>query len=170
MATQGLSDLETVDRPLVHQVLQDTAWQLAFRQGSPRDAELVQALFGKAWAEDVAWRSDGLLTTRLVERPRVSIDEWMNDLEPGDAWLRQAPIDRLWGQGRIRVAQPRRRSPPPVTIPRCPASRACRPWARTMALSTPRTGHLLGTVLGLITLLSACPRRPRRAAGRLTGR
>ena len=34
MATQGLSDLEAVDRALVHQVLQDTAWQMAFRQGS----------------------------------------------------------------------------------------------------------------------------------------
>jgi hypothetical protein len=31
-----------------------------------------------------------------VERPRVAIDEWMNALEPGDAWLRVAPIDRGW--------------------------------------------------------------------------
>ncbi len=38
MATQGLTDLEAVDRALVHQVLQDTAWQMGFRQGSPRDA------------------------------------------------------------------------------------------------------------------------------------
>ncbi len=29
MATQGMSDLEAVDRALVHQVLQDTAWQMA---------------------------------------------------------------------------------------------------------------------------------------------
>jgi Type IV secretion-system coupling protein DNA-binding domain len=87
LASQGLSDLEAVDRALVHQVLQDTAWQLAFRQGSPRDAEHMQALFGRQWVEDVAWRSDGLLTTRQVERPRVPPDEWMNRLEPGDAWL-----------------------------------------------------------------------------------
>jgi len=33
LATQGPSDLEAVDRALLSQVLQDTAWQLAFRQG-----------------------------------------------------------------------------------------------------------------------------------------
>jgi hypothetical protein len=35
LATQGPSDLEAVDRALLPQVLQDTAWQLAFRKGSP---------------------------------------------------------------------------------------------------------------------------------------
>jgi len=39
----------------------------------------------------------------MVERPRVSIDEWMNALEPGDAWLRVAPVDRGWRQERVRV-------------------------------------------------------------------
>jgi len=39
LATQGPSDLEAVDHALLPQVLQDTAWQLAFRQGSPQDAE-----------------------------------------------------------------------------------------------------------------------------------
>jgi hypothetical protein len=117
LATQGLSDLEAVDRALVHQVLQDTAWQIGFRQGSPRDAELLQALFGQEWVEDVSWRSDGLLTTRRVQRPRVPVDEWMNGLHPGDAWLRRAPIDRGWGQDRIRVAQPRPVRLPPPRIP-----------------------------------------------------
>jgi hypothetical protein len=42
-----------------------------------------------------------------VERPRVSIDEWMNALEPGDAWLRVAPIDGRWRQERVRVAMPK---------------------------------------------------------------
>jgi TraM recognition site of TraD and TraG len=81
LATQGPSDLEAVDRALLPQVLQDTAWQLAFRQGSPRDAERMQALFGKAWVNDESWSSDGRTMTRRVERPRVSIDEWMNALE-----------------------------------------------------------------------------------------
>ncbi len=36
----------------------------------------------------------------------MSIDEWMNALEPGDAWLRVAPIDRRWRQERVRVALP----------------------------------------------------------------
>ena len=70
LATQGPSDLEAVDRALLSQVLQDTAWQLAFRQGSPQDAEGMQ--------------------------------------EPGDAWLRVAPIDKGWRQERVRVALPTR--------------------------------------------------------------
>jgi len=108
LATQGPSDLEAVDRALLPQVLQDTAWQLVFRQGSPQDASAMQALFGQAWITDEAWRSDGVTATRMVERPRVSIDEWMNALEPGDAWLRVAPIDRGWRQERVRVALPSR--------------------------------------------------------------
>lgn len=38
----------------------------------------------------------------------MSIDEFMNALEPGDAWLRVAPIDKGWRQERVRVALPRR--------------------------------------------------------------
>jgi len=117
LATQGPSDLEAVDRSLLPQVLQDTAWQLGFRQGSPHDARQMEALFGQAWVEDVAWRSDGMTTTRRVERPRVSIDEWMNDLQPGDAWLRVAPIDRGWRQERVRVALPQPVTPAPARIP-----------------------------------------------------
>jgi hypothetical protein len=117
LATQGPSDLEAVDRALLPQVLQDTAWQLAFRQGSPQDAERMQALFGQARVKDESWRSDGLVTTRMVERPRVPVDEWMNALEPGDAWLRVAPIDRGWRQERVRVALPKAVEPTPVYIP-----------------------------------------------------
>jgi len=117
LATQGPSDLEAVDRALLPQVLQDTAWQLAFRQGSPQDAERMQALFGQAWIEDLTRYSDGRFSTRHVERPRVRVDEWMNALEPGDAWLRVAPIDRRWRQERVRVALPRVVTPAPPTIP-----------------------------------------------------
>ncbi len=106
MATQGLTDLEAVDRALVHQVLQDTAWQMGFRQGSPRDAQHMQALFGQAFVIDESWTNDGRVTKRQVERPRVPVDEWMNSLEPGDAWLRVAPIDKGWRQVRVRVALP----------------------------------------------------------------
>jgi hypothetical protein len=35
LSTQGPGDLEVVDHALLSQVLQDTDWQLAFRQGSP---------------------------------------------------------------------------------------------------------------------------------------
>jgi len=52
---------------------------MGFRQGSPRDAEHMQALFGKAWVNDETWSNDGRVVTRRVERPRGSIDEWMND-------------------------------------------------------------------------------------------
>jgi hypothetical protein len=67
---------------------------MGFRQGSPRDAEHMQALFGKAWVNDETWSNDGRVVTRRVERPRGSIDEWMNALEPGDAWLRVAHAPR----------------------------------------------------------------------------
>jgi hypothetical protein len=75
LATQGPSDLEAVDHALLPQVLQATAGQLASRQGSPQDAERMQARFGKAWVNDESWSNDGCTMTRRVERPRVSIDE-----------------------------------------------------------------------------------------------
>jgi hypothetical protein len=108
LATQGPSDLEAVDRALLPQVLQDTAWQLVFRQGSPQDAERMAALFGQAFVEDVTRYSDGRVSWRNIERARVRPDEWMNALEPGDAWLRVAPVDRGWRQQRLRVALPRK--------------------------------------------------------------
>ena len=108
MATQGLTDLRATEPALVDQVLQDTAWQIGFRQGGPTDARLMQDLFGMAWVEDVARSSNGVSTYRQVQRPRVPVDEWMNDLQPGDAWVRVAPIDGRWRQTRVRVAMPRR--------------------------------------------------------------
>src|SRR5579859_5845750 len=77
----------------------------------------MQALFGKAWVIDASWLSDGRVTKRQVERWRVSIDEWMNALEPGDAWLRVAPVDRGWQQERVRVALPQAAPDRPVYIP-----------------------------------------------------
>jgi hypothetical protein len=107
LAGQGLSDLHAVEPALVDQVLQDTVWQLAFRQGSPHDASLLQALFGQAWTHDETRYSDGRRSWRNVERPRVHVDEWLNGLQPGDAWLRVAPVDQGWRQERVRVALPR---------------------------------------------------------------
>ncbi len=114
LATQGPSDLEAVDHALLSQVLQDTAWQLVFRQGSPRDAEQVERLFGSHWVEDRARSTDGRETVRQVERPRVPRDELMNGLAVGDAWLRIAPIDRDWQQVRVRVALPQAWQEPSV--------------------------------------------------------
>jgi hypothetical protein len=101
--------LTQLHRALLAQVLQGTAWQLGFRQGSPQDARQLEALFGQALVKDESWGSDGLTTTRMVKRPRVAIDERMNALEPGDAWLRVAPIDKGWRQERVRVAPPSRK-------------------------------------------------------------
>lgn len=106
LATQGPSDLEAVDRSLLDQVLQDTGWQMGFRQGSPHDAQRMAALFGQAWVDDVTRWSDGRTSSRRVEQPRVSVDEWMNGLDRGDAWLRVSPVDRGWRQQRVRVALP----------------------------------------------------------------
>src|SRR6185437_8690024 len=72
LATQGPSDLEAVDRALLPQALQDTAWQLVFRQGSPHDARQVEALFGQAWTSDVSTWSDGRHSRRAQRRPRVT--------------------------------------------------------------------------------------------------
>jgi len=47
----------------------------------------------------------------------VRVDEWMNALEPGDAWLRVAPIDKGWRQERVRVALPQAVPGRPVYIP-----------------------------------------------------
>jgi hypothetical protein len=113
MATQGLSDLRAVQPALVDEVLQDTAWQVGFRQGSPDDAALMESLFGLGWAKEESWRSDGLTTARMVERPRVPVDEWKNGLEPGDAWLRIAPIDGRWRQERVRLAMSQTPDPQP---------------------------------------------------------
>ncbi len=110
MATQGLSDLRAVDHALVDQVLQDTAWQIGFRQGSPNDAALMESLFGQEWVEDVTRFSDGRTSSRRAERPRVPADEWKNGLDRGDAWLRVAPIEGRWRQERVRVALPKSRS------------------------------------------------------------
>lgn len=72
-------------------------------------ARQVEALFSEAWVEDLTRYSDGRFSTRQVERPRVSVDEWMNALDPGDTWLRVAPVDRGWRQERVRVGLPRSR-------------------------------------------------------------
>jgi hypothetical protein len=106
LATQGPSDLEAVDHALLSQVLQDTSWQLAFRQGSPQDAEQLVRLFGEHQVVDTTRYSDGRRSWRDVEHPRVPVDEWLNGLRPGDAWLRVAPVDRGWRQERVRVALP----------------------------------------------------------------
>ena len=63
LATQGPSDLEAVDRALLPQVLQDTAWQLAFRQRSPQDAERMPADAGSEgtpsdWPDPVTSRAE----------------------------------------------------------------------------------------------------------------
>jgi hypothetical protein len=96
----------------------DTSWQVGFRQGGPRDAELLRDLFGQTWSVDETWSSDGRVTKRQVQRWRVDTDEWMNHLEPGDGWLRVAPVDRRWRQERIRVALPKVTRPLPATSER----------------------------------------------------
>ena len=106
LATQGPSDLEAVDHALLNQVLQDTAWQLVFRQGSPADASQMESLFSHLSTSDTMRWSDGRSSVRQHQQPRVRIDEWLNDLQPGDAWLRVAPVDRGWRQYRVRVALP----------------------------------------------------------------
>jgi hypothetical protein len=56
LATQGPSDLDAVDRALLPQVLQDAAWQRAFRQGAPQGAQRMEGLFGQAKVKDESGR------------------------------------------------------------------------------------------------------------------
>jgi hypothetical protein len=115
---------------------------MGFRQASPRDAQHMRDLFGQGWVKDESWRSDGLVTTRMVERPRVQVDEWMNDLQPGDAWLRVAPIDRGWRQERVRVALPQAVPDRPAYIPavsRQPRLAARNPDNDFVVLASPPT-------------------------------
>ena len=85
----------------------DCFTDLARRPATLADQDLeCRSLF--AWGQVLALQilNEGQ-DVRLVERPRVPIDEWMNDLQPGDAWVRVAPIDGRWRQTRVRVAMPR---------------------------------------------------------------
>ena len=67
----GPSDIEAVDRALFSQLLQDTAWQLAFRQGSPADARHMETLVRQAWTDDYMRGRDGGRSSRSVQRQRV---------------------------------------------------------------------------------------------------
>jgi hypothetical protein len=102
----GTQDLQAVD-PLAAVGGLDLDLVEVVAALSPHDARQVEALFGQAWMIDESWSTDGRVTQRQVERPRVAIDEWMNALEPSDAWIRVAPIDQGWRQQRVRVAMPR---------------------------------------------------------------
>ncbi len=75
----------------------------------------MAALFGKRITNDVMRWSDCRSSVRNVEQPRVLLDEWMNGLQPGDAWLRVAPVDHGWRQVRVRVALPIVRKQPSET-------------------------------------------------------
>jgi hypothetical protein len=67
----GPSDIKAVDRALFSQLLQDTAWQLAFRQGSPDDARHMETLVRQALTDDYMRGRDGGRSSRSVQRQRV---------------------------------------------------------------------------------------------------
>jgi hypothetical protein len=69
LATQGPSDLESVDHALLAQVLQDTAWQLVLGQGT-FDSGVASRMLGVRPDVETTLRSDGLATR---------IDRWRCD-------------------------------------------------------------------------------------------
>jgi hypothetical protein len=118
LATQGPSDLEAVDHTLLSQVVQDTAWQLLFRQGA-LDSAMASRILGVRADVETSLRSDGITTGRRVEAwgtASAGIGERVNvppsvleGLSVGDAWLRIAPVDRRRPRvEHVRVAWPRR--------------------------------------------------------------
>jgi hypothetical protein len=87
----------------LRQVLQNTAWQLVFRQGT-LDSAVASRMLGAHADTEQSWRSDGHTTTRDVaaiaqaaaatgERVNVS-PSLLEALPVGDAWLRVAPVGR----------------------------------------------------------------------------
>ena len=119
LATQGPSDLEAVDQALLPQIIQDTAWQLVFRQGT-LDSARASRILGVGSNIEIGYRSDGLSTHRAVEAwgtASAGIGERVNVppsalemLERGDAWLRIAAVDRrVVRLSHVRVALPRPR-------------------------------------------------------------
>jgi hypothetical protein len=113
VADQGIAGLVTVHPDLPDAILRSTGWQMVMRQGSPADAERMAALFGRTWREDVSRSSDGRLTTRWREEPRVYWS-WLLDLPTGAGWLRVAPIGTAAHERveRIAVALPSSRMTP----------------------------------------------------------
>src|SRR6266540_7488752 len=71
-----------------------TATPRVGQQRQSADARHMEALFGHAYVEDLTRYSDGRFSTRHVERSRGQVDEWMNELEPGDA--RPNANSRCW--------------------------------------------------------------------------
>lgn len=129
VADQGIAGLIAVHPDLPDAILRSTGWQMIMRQGSPSDAERMAALFGRTWREDVSRSSDGRITTRWREEPRV-FWSWLLDLPTGAGWLRVAPIGTAARERveRIAVALPSRRiAPARLALPPGPAPSEERP-------------------------------------------
>lgn len=132
LATQGLADLERMDRTLVQQVLQNTGVRMALRQGSTEDADRWSAVLGRYRHEELAraiserqdtgggftrWRADVLVPA-----------EDLMALGPGEAIVQIAPLGPRHGLlERVCVVRPRplpvdpARSNPPPPDPVVPA-------------------------------------------------
>lgn len=128
LATQGLSDLARVDRPLPQQVVQNAATRVVLRQGSHEDAQAWALALGQVQREELS---------RRIENGRDRGDgstQWRRDfrvqpedlavLEPGEAVVQVAPL----GRGKARLERMRlARTRPSAQGSAAPAVRKERP-------------------------------------------
>jgi hypothetical protein len=120
LATQGLADLERVDRALPTQVVQNTAVRVVLRQGSAEDALAWARHLGELEREEVSRRLEaggglfgggerdtGEYTTRWRRDFHVRPEE-LQALGTGEAVVHVAPVvQRRRRLERVRVALPR---------------------------------------------------------------
>jgi hypothetical protein len=117
VATQGLADLERVDRTLPQQVVQNTAVRVLLRQGSADDARAWARHAGEHEREELTRQLDYGLLLGGPETARASV-RWQRDfnvqpdelqvLRTGDAVV---DLTAIVGQRRViervRIARPR---------------------------------------------------------------
>jgi hypothetical protein len=113
LATQGLADLERVDRALPQQVVQNTAVRVLLRQGSAEDAQAWARHAGELEREELSRRTDELGRdvgegyTRWRPEFYVRPAE-LQALGIGEAVVDVAPVlSRKRRLERVRIAQPR---------------------------------------------------------------
>ena len=120
LATQGLADLERVDRALPQQIVQNTAVRVLLRQQSAEDALAWARHLGELEREEISrrfepggWfggeRDTGQYQTHWRRDYHVRPEE-LQALGTGEAIVQVAPVvERRRRLERVRIAQPRQR-------------------------------------------------------------
>jgi len=147
-----------VDQVLLEQLVQDTAWQLVFRQGTLDSAVASRILGVRAAVERTRW-SDGRTSERDIlawaqagavvgERPNVP-PSVLENLPLAEARLRVAPVERPDTLlAAVRVAWPRHAPTVQKPGPETPTRNIARSTARSYI--RPHAGSGAGGVSGVV--------------------